>query len=119
MHGRRLFGAGGNSGANSFKALDAVYVYVHVNVHVDVSVDGFYLITNEGNLLQAQQHLALHLGIHFSKIMSDAGRSSNGKTDGSGPSDRGSNPCLPANSVSPPFTSKTLLESLSLRVFGD
>ena len=40
--------------------------------------------------------LALNLTFCFLTISAGAGRSSNGKTDGSGPSDRGSNPCLPA-----------------------
>ena len=40
--------------------------------------------------------LALNPATHFSKMCRIAGRSSNGRTGGSGPSNRGSNPCLPA-----------------------
>jgi hypothetical protein len=51
-----------------------------------------------------------------------AGRSSNGKTGGSGPSDRGSNPCLPATTIKHLFaiTYKLRFSLVSIiGLFGD
>jgi hypothetical protein len=51
---------------------------------------------NKDPVLSYAVVFGLETGYPFFYNDRSAGRSSNGKTGGSGPSDRGSNPCLPA-----------------------